>query len=92
MSCKEALKELVDFIEEQNITDEGADDGDGYFDSWRSNEFDVLIGEARKALEGKKVTGRCPNAMIGIDEDGEEHFVGCRVRKLHDERQELDGA
>lgn len=47
----EALKELIDFIEENNITDEGANNGDGYANTWRSDEFDLVLNRAKKAVK-----------------------------------------
>ena len=44
------LKELVDFIEENNVTDEISDDGEGHTDEWRSNEFNNLINRAKETL------------------------------------------
>lgn len=46
-----AAKELVEFIEENDITDEAADDGDGHHDEWRSSEFNFLIDQAKEALK-----------------------------------------
>jgi len=45
------LKELVDFIEENNITDEISDDGEGHTDEWRSDEFKNLINRAKETLK-----------------------------------------
>lgn len=50
MGMAEILKELVDFIEDNHIVDEGADDGDGHYDTWRSGEFGQLIERAKEVL------------------------------------------
>jgi hypothetical protein len=46
----EAAEKLIEFIEENGITDEKADDGDGYTNEWCSNEFKQLINEVKKNL------------------------------------------
>lgn len=38
---------LIHFIEENNVTDDYADDGDGYTASWRSTQFSRLLDEAK---------------------------------------------
>lgn len=48
-SLIKASKALVDFIEDNDITDESADDG-GCIDEWRSGEFDNLIDNVKKAI------------------------------------------
>jgi hypothetical protein len=45
------LEELLQFIEEKNIKDEGADDGDEHYDTWRSAEFEHLIATAKASLQ-----------------------------------------
>ena len=45
------IEELLRFIDEQNIEDEGADDGDGHYDTWRSTEFEHLIVTAKASLQ-----------------------------------------
>ncbi len=39
-TLKQAATDLVEFIERENLCDEGANDGDGYIDEWRSTEFE----------------------------------------------------
>lgn len=51
LSVFDVLKNLLDFIEENNITDEEADDGGGHTDTWRSTQFDRLIKEATETLD-----------------------------------------
>ena len=46
------LKNLVDYIEENNVTDETADDGEGHIDEWKSVEFTRVVRKAKEALEG----------------------------------------
>lgn len=45
---QQVLKRLIDFIEENNIEDECANDGDGHYDTWRSGEFERLIEKAKE--------------------------------------------
>ena len=45
------LKELITFIEENDIADEVCDDGGGHTDEWRSNEFGALINKAKKTIK-----------------------------------------
>lgn len=45
------LKELINFIENNNVEDEGSDDGDGHYDTWRSYEFELLIKKAKEVIE-----------------------------------------
>jgi hypothetical protein len=49
LSPAEALKELINFIEENRVTDE-ASGGDGYISTWRSDEFDLVLDKAKKAI------------------------------------------
>ena len=51
MHVHECLKNLIDFIEENDITDEEANDGDEYIDAWRSTKFDSLITDAKEILQ-----------------------------------------
>lgn len=44
------LKELVDFIEENDVKDEICDDGNGHIDEWRSIEFNNLIDQAKETI------------------------------------------
>lgn len=46
----EALKKLIDFIEKNNMEDGGCDDGDGYYDTWQSDEFKLLIERAKEVI------------------------------------------
>jgi len=63
----EAAKGLIEFIEENHITDEGADDGGGHYDEWCSSEFEYLINQVKegiKAEEKKASTAKaeqCPH-------------------------------
>jgi len=50
------LKELVTFIEENDITDEVADDGGGHTDEWRSDEFNRVIDRAKEVIKKGDVT------------------------------------
>ena len=50
------LKELITFIEENDITDEVADDGGGHTDEWRSTEFSCLINRAKETIKKGDVT------------------------------------
>ena len=50
------LKELVDFLEENNIYDEVSDDGCGYTDEWRSDEFNRVIDRAKEVIKKGDVT------------------------------------
>ncbi|KKL56278.1 hypothetical protein LCGC14_2247030 [marine sediment metagenome] len=50
----EATDALLKFIEENDIQDEMADDGDGYTDTWRSGEFSELIEHAQARLNELK--------------------------------------
>jgi len=49
-SLEKAAKELIDYIEENNVTDESCDDGGGHTDEWCSNEFETLINNVKEAL------------------------------------------
>ena len=42
---------LIDFIEKYDVQDEFANDGDGYIDTWRSQEFHDAIDNLKKSLE-----------------------------------------
>ena len=48
------FRDLIEYIEENNVTDESADEGEGYTDSWRSTEFNNLITKAKEELEKRK--------------------------------------
>lgn len=52
VTCESILKEVIEFIENNNISDEFADDGGGHTDTWRSGEFDNLIDRAKRILGG----------------------------------------
>lgn len=54
MNVYDCLRNLLTFIEENNVTDEAADDGDGYTDTWHSTQFARLIQEAKEMLENSK--------------------------------------
>ena len=45
------LKELVEFIEDNDVKDEICDDSEGYIATWRSVEFDNLIKRAKETLK-----------------------------------------
>lgn len=45
---------LLTFLEENDITDEASDDGDGFVDTWRSGEFAELIERTRARLKDLK--------------------------------------
>ena len=45
------IEELLQFIDEKNLKDEGAADGDGYYDTWRSPQFEHLISAAKASLQ-----------------------------------------
>ena len=47
----EILKELVEFIENEHLTDELCDDGGGYTDTWRSEEFDRLTNQVKEVIK-----------------------------------------
>ena len=51
MSLEEAAKALVKYIRENNVTDDYADDGGGYVDTWVSGEFGILIEAVEKELQ-----------------------------------------
>jgi len=44
------FKDLVEYLEEENVSDEVADDGDGCIDEWRSAKFQILIKDAKMML------------------------------------------
>ncbi|KKM91911.1 hypothetical protein LCGC14_1223820 [marine sediment metagenome] len=46
----EAVELLLKFIEENDIQDEMADDGDGHIDTWRSPQFDQLLTHTQEKL------------------------------------------
>ena len=46
----DVLKELIEFIEENDVKDEIADNGGGYTDTWCSVEFNNLIDKAKEAI------------------------------------------
>jgi len=46
-----AAKELLKFIDENNVFDSSCDDGDGYTEEWKSKEFNARIEDVEKALE-----------------------------------------
>ena len=56
------LKDLIEFVEEKHLTDELCDDGDGYTDTWRSEELEHLINRAKeiikKELENKQLINK----------------------------------
>ena len=45
------IQELLQFIDEKNLEDEGEDDGEGYYDTWHSPEFEHLIAAAKASLQ-----------------------------------------
>jgi hypothetical protein len=45
------LKELVEFIEENNINDRTDDGGDGYVYTRRSDELEHLINQAKEVIK-----------------------------------------
>lgn len=47
---REAAKELLKYIEENNVNDTSCNDGDGHIDEWCSNEFETLINNVKEAL------------------------------------------
>jgi len=49
-TLKEAAKELLKYIEENNVTDESCDDGGGHNDQWVSANFGILINNVKEAL------------------------------------------
>lgn len=51
LSVFDVLKNLLDFIEENNVTDEEANYGGGHIDYWRSTEFSHVIKEATETLD-----------------------------------------
>ena len=42
------LKQVLEVLDGCN--DQGADDGDGYFDTWKSDELESVISEIKKFL------------------------------------------
>jgi hypothetical protein len=44
------LKDLIEFIEENDVKDETANDGDGHIDEWRSIRFNHLINQAKEVI------------------------------------------
>jgi len=48
----EAAKELIKYLEENNINDEACSDGDGRTDEWRSSEFEILINNVKEQIGG----------------------------------------
>jgi hypothetical protein len=46
----EAAKDLVTYIDKEQVFDKAADMGCGGFDTYQSDDFYDLIAEARKAL------------------------------------------
>ena len=49
-ALREAAKELLEYIEEENIHDLSCDDGDGHTDEWCSDKFETLINNVKEAL------------------------------------------
>ena len=45
------LKDLIEFIEENDINDEIANDGDGHTDEWRSIRFQHIINQAKETIK-----------------------------------------
>ena len=50
LSLFEAAKDLVEYIDKEHVFDKAADMGCGGFDTYQSDAFYDLIGEARKAI------------------------------------------
>ena len=48
-----AARELINYIEDNDINDELCDEGDGHIDEWRSNEFETLINNVKESLDNK---------------------------------------
>ena len=46
----EAAKDLVDYIDKEHVFDKAADMGCGGFDTYQSDTFYDLIGQARQAI------------------------------------------
>lgn len=57
------FQELLDYIDDNPVTDEQADDGEGV-DTWRSERFGRLIGNAREELEKLAQLPYPPSAEI----------------------------
>ena len=49
-TLREAAKELLKYIGDNNIFDSTCDDGDGHTDEWCSDEFETLINNVKEAL------------------------------------------
>ncbi len=58
------LEKLHTFIEEEQIADEEADDGDGHIDRWRSGEFTALLVDIKQFLQEKELEGDCPSNVV----------------------------
>lgn len=53
---KSAAKALLKFLDENDVFDEGANDGEGVIDTWRSDQFEQLIESLRSALQETKTS------------------------------------
>ena len=51
VSLFDAAKDLVTYIDKEDVFDKAADMGCGGFDTYQSDAFYDLIAEARKAIE-----------------------------------------
>jgi hypothetical protein len=49
-ALREAAKELLKYIKDNNVTDESCSDGDGHNDQWISLDFATLIDNVKEAL------------------------------------------
>lgn len=50
----ECFQRLINYIENNNVTDEESDDGEGYTDTWMSTEFSNLVNNAKTKLDELK--------------------------------------
>lgn len=54
-TSEDILYDLVSFIEDNDVTDEFSDDGDGYYERWKSGEFQSILDEAKKHLNERRI-------------------------------------
>lgn len=49
-----ATEDLLEFIDDNSVHDEMANDGDGYINTWKSGEFHSVINSTQEKLDELK--------------------------------------
>ena len=48
------LEKLINHIDDNDVVDLGCGGGDGHYDTWKSDEFEQIINEAKKIIKDSK--------------------------------------